>query len=139
MGVSYSPEAIIVDSSGNICNKNAGSSSLYQVDLFTGEFQKIVLDKSGISAKPVIIEVALPEPKDPNDPNPPTYLPPAKDPLTNKILIIGSEAFDGSGVKERGAPKPKPGEDECDPRLPRCLEKPDTGSVTKVNWWERRL
>lgn len=140
LGVSYSPEAIVTDAGGNLCNKNAGSSSLYQVDLLTGEFVKIVLDKSGISAKPVIIEVAIPEPTpDPIDPsNPPTYTPPTPDPLTNKILIIGSEAFDGSGVKPRGTPPPAPGDPECDPRLPLCLEKPDTGDVNKVNWWERR-
>lgn len=135
--VSYSPESIVNDSAGNLCEKNAGSSSLYQIDLKTGEYTRLTLDKGGISAKPVIIEIPAPgggtgtgtggNGGGVTDPD-------AGDPDTVKILIIGTEVF-GEKPPSGSGPNDPP---ECDPTVEVCLTPSDTGSVNKVNWWERR-
>ncbi len=119
LAVSYSPSDVIEDISNNVCQKSAGTSILYQINLTTGAAARIALQKSGISAPPVIIEIQDEDGEEGD---------------TKKILIIGSESFDASGSPEfvdsdssdidrLGAPG---------------LGESSTGQVQKVNWWERR-
>ena len=118
IAVSYSPERIVEDGQGNLCQKSAGSSSLYLIDLLDGSAARQTLVKSGISARPVVIEVADPD----------------NDGETVKILIIGSESFDVSEEKVTSDDE----NSDIDKLETPGLNDSDVGGIRKVNWWERR-
>lgn len=122
IAVSYSPTVIKELREGVFCQKGAGSSSLYQIDLGTGETSRLTLDKAGISARPVVIEVENPDAA--TDPDAPD---------TKKILIIGTESFDASGAPVITEDPDSDVEDLEDPGL----GESDVGQIKKINWWER--
>lgn len=117
IAVSYSPTSVVTNAAGDVCEKNIGSSSLYQIDLYSGQAARLDLAKAGISTKPIVIEVAD------DDPN--------NEGGTVKVLIIGSESFDGSRdlVTQDG---------DIDKLVTPGLNDSNLGKVIKVNWWERR-
>jgi hypothetical protein len=118
LAVSYSPTSVVNNAGGDICEKNIGSSSLYQVDLYTGEAARLDLAKAGISTKPIVIEVDNDDDAD-------------NDSGTVKVLIIGSESFDGSEDLETN-------DGDIDELVNPGLNDSNVGKVIKVNWWERR-
>ncbi len=115
LAVSYSPEAV----GDRACQNGVGTSFLYQIDLVTGRAARLTLSRAGISAPPVVIEID-------NDDDP------DNDSGTKKILIIGSEAFDASGSGPSVVE-----DDDIDELVDPGLGETTTGSVQKVNWWER--
>ncbi|MFT5573417.1 MAG: Tfp pilus tip-associated adhesin PilY1, partial [Cryomorphaceae bacterium] len=117
LAVSYSPTSVVTNSGGDICEKNIGSSSLYQIDLYSGEAARLDLAKAGISTKPIVIEV-----EDDDDPDTDG---------TVKVLIVGSESFDGSQDLDVN-------DGDIDELVNPGLNDSNVGKVIKANWWEKR-
>ena len=122
LAVSYSPEVIVLNDTGEVCQNGVGSSTLYQIDLETGEASRLVLSRSGIAAPPVVIEIEDPDNQNADGTN-----------GTKKVLIIGSESFDASQpivIEDSGG--------DIDELKTPGLNEGETGLIKRVNWWERR-
>ena len=114
LAVSYTPDDVVTTGTGQVCEKNIGNSSLYLIDLQTGEADIKALSKEGISSRPVIVIV---EDDDGN---------------REKVLLVGSESFKGSN------PRTVTLDDDINEVSDGYLNPEQTGIINKINWWEKR-
>ena len=125
--VSYSPEISATDCVSNDCLTSLGASFLYQISLKTGDYNHFQLNKAGINAKPMIIEL------------PANVIAKEADikesPESRKVLIVGSEVF---AEKIRTASKNSNISALCNPALEVCLTPSVIGEINKLNWWEHK-
>jgi len=112
LAVSYAPTQDVFlngQTQNIICQRDTGSSLLYQIDLLTGESAALELDSDGISSQPLIIELA------------------GDDGEISKVLVVGTEAFDFSKPAViNGDNLESPGGNES-----------SLGRVRREQWWER--